>query len=235
MNSSYRQKKIREPESDVENSDSDLSIQLNPINDNFNNVSQKANFFNKSTFHNNEKLRNRKQIVIDESDVIIVSPIRANNLKLSQVCTDCKQSSSIKRDCDLYAGIIQFCLTSFVSGLIYTNYYVINKHFRQCNHCEHYILEKCHFTLILSTILLINLLTGILLAYDLFQFKRAGKRLSSWFVAFLMWSGGWIVVYILLFVSKLTDKTKCLVIKYGFLITLFSFTSPAFYFISKSF
>lgn len=233
MSNLSRQKKHYQ-ETESQSSDSEFSVNLNlNTNNNFKNQSSNNR---KNLSHNDQtnEPKKRKQIILDRNDLVIVSPIRANNVKLCKICTDCKKSGSIVKDCALYASIIQLMLAILICAILFINFYSINKHVRRHQGYDHFSLEKCHFTLLTISFFIINFITGSILSYDLYQSNRAGYRINDFFTVLLIWSGGWAAGWMFFLLAKLSDRSRYLMSKFGLLLTLFSVTSPAFYFIIRS-
>lgn len=187
----------------------------------------------------------KKNIIIDDSDVIIIQPIKANQLRLLKVdCSDCASKEIISRDLSLYGFILQSLIASIIAFLIFANIYTISRHcnsiYRECNYyrgCSCSLL-KCHYTLIIGTILIINFITACLLNYDRYQSTRSGYRLNDKFILFLFWSCGWILgwpIMIFMRFNNSDDRCRISFLRSAALATILSIIWPMTYILFYAF
>ena len=173
--------------------------------------------------------------IINNNDIVVVSPIRTNNLNVHRICTDCSRIKVILQDCAFYAKIIQTFFTILIFLLICMNVQRVYRFYQECDDdvCP---LKKCHLIFIATSLAFVTFLTMIIVSYDRKQSKNDGYRPNPEFFIFLMWSGGWIVGWMLLFRNKMSNNFRDIFFKYGILISLISIvTLGGFYIFVKSY
>ena len=181
-------------------------------------------------------LKNKRNLILDDNDLVIIqTPIKANQLKLDKaICSSCRnQLNKVFSDLRLYARALQSLITLFILGLI-----AINIFLAYCNcdeklsKTEYFCLKKCNLSIMAVSFMIVNILTALVFNYDNYQFKQGGYRPNSFFLMFLVWSGGWIILWPI-FISKKNQTFIDYKIS-SFIMSLLSITGPAFYLVIRS-
>jgi hypothetical protein len=182
------------------------------------------------------RLKNTRNLILDDNDLVIIqTPIKANQLKLDKtICLSCShQLNKVFHDLKLYSITLQSLIMMFIFGIIAINFYLV---YRNCGEIdsknEYFCLKKCNISIMTFSLMIICALTGPIFYYDNYQFEHGGYRPKSFFLMFLIWSGGWIVVWpIFLYLKNQTFNDYKIS---TFIVSLLSVTGPAFYLVINS-
>jgi hypothetical protein len=181
-----------------------------------------------------------KSLSIDENDIVLITPIKAKNLRICRLnCNRCLRSSKALFDLKLYSNLLQIIIFLIVTSILAVNVYTIvafcNESSQKCVEstcrCQ---LKMCHLRFLRISLLIINIITSLLFVYDNHQFKNSAYRLNDKLLTFLLWSGGWILGWPLIALFKYAYPNiyfyNLSLKRYGLLVTIFSLTGPFFYF-----
>jgi len=182
------------------------------------------------------RLKNKRNMILDDNDLVIIqTPIKAEQLKLDKrICMSCSQQlNKVFADLKFYSSVLQSLITLFIIGLISMNVYLAYCNCEEKSQENKYLcLKKCNITIMFLTFLIVNVLAGLLFYYDNYQFKHGGYRPKSAFLMFLIWSGGWIVVWPI-FLSLKSQAFSDYKI-YSLIASILSVTGPALYLVIRS-
>ncbi|CAF0875279.1 unnamed protein product [Brachionus calyciflorus] len=220
---SYRTTKVRDLET-TEREKTKIKKEIYELNRN-NNSTGITTHIHQMVLNGEHASKRIKDKLFEQSDIVLVSPIRANFLNVKRVCENCTKRTFFIEDCDFYAGIIQTFLGIIVLGILSFNVLKVYKHFQNCDDDYECFLEICHIICIIISLIFINLLTLLFSLHDFKQSEKGGYRLRDEFFMLLWWSGGWMIGWILFFTRKLSENLQGIMIKYGILLSFGSFVS----------
>lgn len=183
--------------------------------------------------------------LIDNNELVIISPIRANTIKVCKItCNNCVHNPGLKRDVKHYRSLVQSAIVILVVILLSVNVYAVSQAYNQSldkciannKHLEcKFELDTCYINMIVVSLIVINFFTVCLMCYQTVLVKKnSTARFDDWMFVFLSWSGGWIVAWPLLFVFNLRKYFNCrfLTLKpNSLLVVIFSVTSLIFFII----
>jgi len=189
---------------------------------------------------NEPHLAVNKSLSIDENDVVLITPIKAKNLRICRMsCNKCLQPSKALFDLKLYSNILQIIIFLLITSILAVNGYTIITYCTETSQncaestcrCQ---LRKCHLQFLRISLLIINIITASLYLYDNHQYRNSAYRLSDMLLTFLLWSGGWICGWPLIALFRYAHPRvyfyNVYLKRFGLLVTIFSFTGPFFYF-----
>lgn len=152
----------------------------------------------------------------------------------------CKAYNYLKLNAVTIQAIVSFIICFLFMGNFYSIYVSCDEYnsiYRVCEPEKSSIdckIKVCNVLLSLLYIFLINLITSLMIYYDHLQFIKKSNGLNEYFKLFLMWSGGWIVAWLL--IVYFGEKRNLYITKRnGILATIFSLTSLLFFFIINSY
>lgn len=201
--------------------------------------------------NNNNEINTKKRIVLNEKDMVILTPVRRIedinkiNRQHQHICNRCyhrlnKKISNdhIFQDVKLFGFILQLLIALFIITLLFISMYLTFVNTSIINNGYKIMLKKCHITLLVSNLLIINFISLILSVFDLNQSKKIGSyRLSNKLLMFVEWSGGWMIKWIFMILVCLNINANSIYLRERFnflklsIITLFSIVGPFSYLI----
>jgi hypothetical protein len=196
----------------------------------------------------------KKSLILSEKDLVILTPIgkkedltKINRLN-QHICNRCYHRLNkkiiydhINQDVKLFGFIFQLFISLFVIMLFFINIFLtlVNTFTSVINYNGYSLtLKKCHITLLVLNVCIINIISLILLGFDLKQSKKlASYRLSNNLFILIEWAGGWIIKWIFMVYLYITKKTNTVYFNQRFsylqlsITTLLSIVGPFAYFI----
>jgi hypothetical protein len=177
-------------------------------------------------------------VFIKNADLVIVSPIKANQIDIYDVkCNGClKNYETIFKDMEAYGRILQIIMLVVTAGVLRSNLVVIYSHCKNvyltCAKTASFsylsiifsqplqkvsckcVLENCHWNLLNSYFTIVNVLFVLLIVYDVRQMRSGSLRLSIWFTTMVAWLGGWPVLclFMLMFGYKRGERGRSLLL-----------------------
>lgn len=189
---------------------------------------------NQTEQNQNESSRLKRNLILDDNDLVIIqTATKANQLKLQEksFCIRCgHRLEKIFSDLRMYANALQLLIAFFISGLILLNLYLISSNCS--NNGSYFCVKRCNYSIMLLILVFINFITYVIFYYDNRQSEQGGFRPNNWLLMFLIWAGGWLVVWPLFFSYK--NKSQMDYKRSSILMTFFSVTGPFLFLIMKS-
>ena len=174
-------------------------------------------------------------MILDDNDLVIIqTPIKANQLKLnkSPCIRCCHKMNKLLSDLKFYSGALQLFVSIFVLSLIGLNVHLVYGSCSSNNGAFHSRLKKCNYSIMFFTLFINNFLTGVFYLYDSYQYRSEGYRPNSYFLMFMIWSGGWMFFWPLFVLKKFKSFSEYKLS--SIIMTFLSITGPIFYEFSNS-